>query len=100
MSIVGRTLQIKRTQGFISVSVARDQGGVDSGLVEVLAVVRRSRRISWKAFGRLFDEEGQKRVNVELMGPEFYGTRLTFSHFLFVDFYKIQGRAPDLSTTR
>ena len=25
---------MKRTQGFISVSVARDQGGVDSGLVE------------------------------------------------------------------
>ena len=76
---------MKRMQGFILVSVARDQGGVDSGLVEVLAIVRRSRRILWKTFGRLFDEEGQKRVNVELMGPELYGTRLTFSHFLFID---------------
>ena len=55
-----------RTQGFISVCVALDQGGVDSGLVEVLVVVQHSRRISWKTFGRLFDEEGQKSVNVEL----------------------------------
>jgi hypothetical protein len=51
-------------------------------------------------FGRVFDEKGQKSVNMELLGPELYGTRLTFSHFLFIDFYKIQDHPSGFSTTR
>ena len=47
-------------------------------------------------FGQICDEEGQKSVNVELEG---LATWLNFSHFLFVNFYKIQGRALDLLTT-
>ena len=62
MSIVGEALQTTRMHGFVSVWVApwADQGGVEKGLVEVLVVVRHPRRIAWKMFGRILDEEGRK----------------------------------------
>ena len=93
---IGMAIQTTRTRGFVLVCVApgSGQGGVDNE-TEVL-VVRHPRRILWKTFGRIFDEQGQK----SLLGPELYGTRLSLSHVLFVDFYKIQWSAPGLSTTR
>ena len=58
------------------------------------------RRISLITFGQIFDEGVQKSVNVESLGPELYRTGLTFSHFLFVDSFKMQGRALGLSAMR
>ena len=42
--------------------------------------------------------EGQKSVTVDLLALQLFGILLTFSHFLFTNFYKIQGRALGFST--
>ena len=70
MSLVARALLATWTHGLVSVCVAPgvDQSGVDDGLVEVLVVVRHPRRMSWTMLGRIFDEKGQRNMNVELLG--------------------------------
>ena len=79
-----------RTHGFVSVYVTPER-------------IKVAWTTDWSTFSLLFDIHGEyrrqrldissmskgKRVDVQFLGPELYGTRLTFSHYLLIDSYKI-----------
>ena len=82
MTIVGKAFQASRMHGFLA-SVGVKQRSRDFEKDETRLVRCPHVNIADKLWTILF------RRDVEACGLDVYGTCLTFSHFLFINFYNI-----------